>query len=318
MVRPACFGSNPQTCASNRFQQAAGRPPDEVAAQARVEFDALAGALRQAGVEVHDFDDSRDPPCPDAAFPNNWVSLHADGTVVLYPMLAPNRRRERRLDLLLQLERDGRFRVTRLVDLTHHEAAGRYLEGTGSLVLDHVQRIAYACLSPRTHREPLAEFCAELGYQACVFDAADAAGVPIYHTNVLLTIGSRFALVAAGSLAPADRERVLASLASGGRHVELLEPGQLERFAANALELRAADGSGVLALSQSAADSFSARQRRKLGELAGRFVNVPIPTIERHGGGSVRCMLAEVFLPRAEALDSPTGDRPCWNSASSR
>jgi hypothetical protein len=213
-------------------------------------------------------------------------------------MLAPNRRRERRLDLLPQRERDGRFRGTPLLDLTHHEAFGRYLEGTGSLVLDRAQRIAYACVSPRTHREPLAEFCAELGYEACVFDAADAAGVPIYHTNVLMTIGTRCALISAGHVAAPDRERVLASLAAGGRHVELLEPGQLERFAANALELRTADGTGVLAMSQTAADSFSVDQRQRLGPLAGRFVSAPIPTIERLGGGSVRCMLAEVFLPR--------------------
>jgi hypothetical protein len=301
MVRPACFGSNPQTGPSNPFQRPAGRPAEEIATQARVEFDALAVALREAGVAVHDFDDRADPRCPDAVFPNNWVSCHADGTVVLYPMLAPNRRRERRLDLLLQLERRGRFRVTRLVDLTHHEADGHYLEGTGSLVLDHVRRIAYACVSPRTHREPLAEFCAELGYEACVFAATDAAGVPVYHTNVLLTIGSRMALIAAGTLAPPDRERVLASLAAGERRVELLGSGALERFAANALELRAADGSSVLALSQTAADSFPDEQRRRLGEFAGRLVSVPIPTIERHGGGSVRCMLAEVFLPREAA-----------------
>jgi hypothetical protein len=298
MVRPACFGSNPQTCPSNPFQRPADDPPEAIEARARAEFDALAGALGNAGVEVHAYEDCAVPPCPDAAFPNNWVSFHADGTVVLFPMLAPNRRRERRLDLLLQLERDGHFRVTRLLDLTHHEAVGRYLEGTGSMVLDHANLIAYACVSPRTHREPLAEFCAELGYEACVFDAGDAAGVPIYHTNVLMTIGSRCALIAAGHVAPPDRERVLASLATGGRHVELLEPGQLERFAANALELRAADGSGVLALSQTAADSFSDDQRQRIHELAGRFVSVPIPTIERHGGGSVRCMLAEVFLPR--------------------
>jgi hypothetical protein len=298
MVRPACFASNPQTLPSNPFQSSASAAAEAVAAQARVEFDALAAALRNAGVEVHAYDDRPVPPCPDAIFPNNWVSLHADGTVVLYPMLAPNRRRERRLDLLLQLEQAGRFRVTRLLDLTHHEAQGRYLEGTGSLVLDHDHRIAYASVSPRTHREPLAEFCAELGYTACAFEAVDAAGVPIYHTNVLLTIGSRFALIAAEHVVAADRQRVLAQLAASGRHVELLGPGQLERFAANALEVRGAAGKGLLALSQAAASSLSDDQRRRLGELAGPFVSVPIPTIERHGGGSVRCMLAEVFLPR--------------------
>lgn len=302
MIRPACFAGNPQTRPSNPFQQSAEGVAEAVAAQARAEFDALAAALRDAGIEVHAYEDSLDPPCPDATFPNNWVSFHADGTVVLYPMLAPNRRRERRLDVLLQLEADGHFQVTRLLDLTHHEIAGRYLEGTGSLVLDHSNRIAYACMSPRTHREPLVEFCAELGYEACPFEAADSAGVPIYHTNVLLTIGSRLALIAAGQVAPPDRERVLASLAAGGRRVEPLAPGQLERFAANALELRAADGTGVLALSQTAADSFDASARRRLGEFTGRWVSAPIPTIERYGGGSVRCMLAEVFLPRAIAV----------------
>jgi hypothetical protein len=234
-------------------------------------------------------------------FPNNWVTFHPDGTVVLYPMLAPNRRLERRLDLLLALEREGPYQVRRVVDLTHHEQRGRYLEGTGSLVLDHVARVAYACLSPRTHLEPLQEFCAELGYEPCVFRALDAEGVPVYHTNVVLSVGRHVAVVAASSVADADRGRLLENLAAGGRHLESIDHTQVARFAGNALELRTATGESVLAMSAQAFAAFGPDARARLASGVDRIVAVPVPTIERLGGGSVRCMIAEVFLPQGAA-----------------
>jgi hypothetical protein len=297
MVRPASFGWNPQTQASNRFQRDEPGLAGDANERARAEFDALVLQLRGAGVEVAVADDAAAPVCPDAIFPNNWVSLHADGTVVLYPMLAPNRRLERRLELIASLAAASRRKVVRLLDLTQHESRGRYLEGTGSIVFDHVQRIAYACLSPRTHREPLSELCDELGYQPCTFAATDSAGVPIYHTNVMLAIGSRCSVVAASAIELRDRERVLSSLAATHRHVEFIDATQMAGFAGNVLELQSADAGSVLAMSATAHASFGTAAIERLAANVDRIVTAPIPTIETLGGGSVRCMLAEVFLP---------------------
>jgi len=306
MVRPASFGANPETAASNRFQSVdTTRDPAHAAARGRDEFDRVAAALAAAGVGVHVFEDLAVPACPDAVFPNNWVSLHADGTVVLYPMLAPNRRGERRLDLLAELERRGGYRVERLLDLTWHELEGRYLEGTGSVVFDHVERTAYACLSPRTDRRVLDELCAELGYEAVPITGTDRDGVPVYHTNVMLAIGSGFALVCAEAVAPAERGELLERLGAGGRRVITIDHGQMACFAGNVLELRDARGMRVLAASQRAFDSLAPAARTALQAAVDRVVVVPVPTIETLGGGSVRCMLAEVFLPRAASSTSP-------------
>jgi hypothetical protein len=310
MVRPAAFGWNPETAASNRFQPGKAPAQPEANRRAVAEFEALAAALGDAGVEVHAFPDATEPACPDAVFPNNWVSLHADGTVVLYPMLAPSRRRERRLDLIAGLEEAGGYRVERLVDLTHHELHGRFLEGTGSVVFDHGERLAYACLSPRTDPGPLAELCAELGYAAVTLQATDGAGVPIYHTNVMLAIGSGFALVCAAAVAAVERGALLERLGSGGRRVETITQAQMAHYAGNALELRARDGARVLALSQRAIESFAPEARERLEASVDRVVAVPIPTIEGLGGGSVRCMLAEVFLPRVAPGASDDGVAP--------
>ena len=230
-------------------------------------------------------------------FPNNLVSFNADGTVVLYPMLAPNRRLERRPHRLYQLVEHGGFEVTRLVDLTHHELEGRYLEGTGSVVFDHAARVAFACVSPRTHREVLDELCEELGYRPCAFGAVDRSGVAVYHTNVLLAIGRRFAVVCAEAIDAGDRARVLAELGAH-RDVIAIDYAQLHAFAGNLLELAAGDAKSVLALSRAALDSLSGAQRAQLESKVDALVTATIPTIERLGGGSVRCMLAEIFLPR--------------------
>jgi hypothetical protein len=298
MVRPASFGWNAQTAASNRFQPAAPVAASGAGERAVAEFDALAAALENAGVAVHAFDDRAEPACPDAVFPNNWFSLHADGTVVLYPMLAPNRRHERRLELVAELERRAGYRVDRLLDLTHHELQGRYLEGTGSVVFDHPGRVAYACRSPRTDARVLDELCAELGYEPVIFAATDGEGVPVYHTNVVLSIGTQFAVVCAESVPMAQRGALLERLASGGRRVVTIDRRQMGGYAGNVLELRTANGARVLAASQCAVSSWSDDARATLAECVERVVAVPVPTIETLGGGSVRCMLAEVFLPR--------------------
>ncbi len=295
MIRPAHFGANPETAASNFFQ--GSEIIDAAASRAQREFDALALRLAAAGVRVHQFAGQSGERLPDEVFTNNWLSLHADGTAVLYPLLAPNRRRERRPELLDALRTDG-YLIERVVDLTPLERRGLFLEGTGSLVLDHGARVAYACLSPRTHADALAEFGRALGYEAVPFDAVDRAGRAVYHTNVLLAIGSRFAAVCSAAIAAPRREQVLERLAAGGREIVDLTFEQLHSFAGNMLEVRGRDGGAVIALSATAFGSLDAGQIERL-RAQGELVTANINTIESVGGGSVRCMLAEVPLSRA-------------------
>jgi hypothetical protein len=297
MVRPSHFGYNPETAASNAFQQT----PEDVlhgrdhAAAALREFDALVLALRRAGVSVFVADDSAEPAKPDALFPNNWVSFHRDGTVVLYPMLAVNRRAERREAVIEHVWRAGGFQITRRIDLSYREAEGRYLEGTGSLVLDRVSRTAYACLSPRTDLGVLGEFGQRLDYDLVSFEALDAHSRPIYHTNVLMAVGAQFAVVCAAAIDPAQRASVLEKLRATGHEIVAISREQMGRFAGNLLELDGANGR-VIALSTTAWGSLDAGQRAALEQHAA-ILTVSIPTIERLGGGSVRCMLAEIHLP---------------------
>lgn len=299
MIRPVAFIGNPQTQASNSFQQR-GAGANDAANQAAAlrEFDALAAALQRAGVNVHIFDDTPDPHTPDSIFPNNWVSFHADGSVVLYPMLAENRRLERRLDLLEALSARHGFHTARVIDLTHHESTGMYLEGTGSLVLDRLHRIAYACVSPRTDLDVLGDFAQQLDYDIVAFEARDAGGAAIYHTNVLMSVGERFAAVCLDAIREDERAGVLDQLRGTGRVVVNLTLQQMASFAGNMLELGSAKTGSVVAMSASALDALTAEQRAILEANAGPIVAVPIPTIEKFGGGSVRCMLAEVHLPR--------------------
>jgi hypothetical protein len=297
MIRPARFGANAETVDSNYFQETHEASATAiVAANAEREFDGLAVALAAAGVEVHAFAGQRDSPPPDEVFPNNWVSFHSDGTVVLYPMLAPSRRRERRSELLDELRADG-FRVSRVVDLAKLEQRGLFLEGTGSVVLDRANRVAYACRSPRTADEALAHFGRALGYDVVAFDAVDRDGRAIYHTNVLLSVGSDFAVLCTAALGDsAARHTIAERLAATGHELIELRFDQLHSFAGNLLELRGRT-SPVIALSAAALASLDSAQRRAL-ERHGQLVAADIGTIERYGGGSVRCMLAEVFLPR--------------------
>ena len=297
MVRPKHFGFNAETALTNAFQQAGGGGP--VAAQALAEFDGFAGALAAEGVTVCVAQDS-DPPKPDAVFPNNWVSFHADGTVVLYPMQAVSRRAERRDSIIEAASRDTGFVVRRTLDLTHHEKEGRFLEGTGSLVLDHVSRVAYACRSPRTDEEVAREWAAALGYSLEIFAATDARGTPIYHTNVLMSIGSRFAAVAIDNIAAADRERVAERLHASGRDLVALSDAEMNAFAGNMLEVGSWDEHlgdfRILVMSRTARRALEPAKYARLAAAADSVVAAPIDVIERHGGGSVRCMLAEVFL----------------------
>jgi hypothetical protein len=298
MVRPAGFGFNPQTAASNAFQQAADSPGrSEAQSLVLQEFDGLAKTLQHSGVEVLIAPDTALPAKPDAIFPNNWVSFHFDGTVALYPMLAPNRRAERREDILEQVVQNGRFRVSRTVDLTHREAEGKFLEGTGSLVLDRAHRVAYASLSPRTDLDVLGEFAQIMDYDLVTFDARDASGSPVYHTNVVMAIGTRFAVVCGEAIAqPTHRNAVFDQLRAAGHDIVDITQRQMLGFAGNLLELAPAGGR-VIALSTTAWQSLGSAQRRML-ESHAEVVPAAIPTIERIGGGGVRCLLAEIHLPK--------------------
>jgi hypothetical protein len=259
----------------------------------------VATALERAGIEVLVASDTGRPEKPDAIFPNNWVSFHRDGTVALYPMLAPNRRLERREDILEQVVRDGRFRVARTVDLTHRESEGKFLEGTGSLVLDRAHRVAYASLSPRTDLDVLGEFAQLLDYELVTFEAHDAAAQPVYHTNVVMAIGSRFAVVCGEAIAlPMHRDAVFNKLRSAGHEIVDISRHQMQEFAGNLLELSPAAGQ-LIALSTTAWRNLDPAQKRILESYA-EVLPVSIPTIERIGGGGVRCMLAEVHLPKRQ------------------
>lgn len=295
MVRPAAFGMNTETAASNAFQ-ATEPATDTDRARALAEFDALALAVGEAGVEVIVADDTAVPAKPDACFPNNWLSLHHDGTVVLYPMLSPLRRLERRSEVLDALAARG-YQLGETLDFTAAETRARYLEGTGSIVFDHRARIAYACLSPRTDAGELAAVAQRLGYRPLAFHASGPAGGAVYHTNVVLSVGEGFAVLCADAVDDdEERARLIEALAGSGHELVLLSRTQMGAFAANLLALATRDGGRVIALSARAWVALEPAQRTVL-ERHGGIVAVSIPTIEHFGGGSVRCMLAEVFLP---------------------
>jgi len=302
MVRPVRFAFNAQTAPSNSFQALRAEelpesPSIDLQGLALREFDALSERLQRAGVKVIVADDTEVPAKPDALFPNNWVSFHRDGTVVLYPMLAPNRRSERREEVIRQVSSDGAFRITRTVDLSYRENQGKYLEGTGSLVLDRPQRLAYANLSPRTDLDVLGEFAQQLDYELVTFEAFDGAGNAVYHTNVLMAIGARFAVVCGAAIAPpTNRDAVYSKLRSSGREIMEITLSQMQQFAGNLLELAPAAGGNVIALSTTAWRSLDPAQRRALENHAS-VLAADIPVIERYGGGGVRCMLAEIHLP---------------------
>lgn len=301
MIKPVRFESNPLTAESNLFQGKTQSSPEQQQRDAAVEFDRLVAALEAGGIRVVRFDDTVEPHTPDAIFPNNWVSFHADGTVVLYPMEAENRRTERRQDIIDSLAEKLGFQIRQIIDLTDHEKQGHFLEGTGSLVLDRSNRIAYACLSSRTHLDVLGDFAQRLGYEVIAFDAVDKNSAPIYHTNVLMNVGEGLAVICAEAIPREDqREAVIRSLEQTGHEVLTLTFDQMHAFAGNMLELRSSSGQRVIAMSQQARDSLTASQLDKISGYA-QIISTPIDNIESSAGGSVRCMLAEIHLPTANA-----------------
>lgn len=291
MIRPAAFGYNPETAASNGFQ--VERRGDEDAATAALrEFDAMVSALTAAGVGVWVWEDDLDPPRPDAVFPNNWISTHANGRVCLYPMATVSRRREIRRDHVDSLTR--RYRVAEVVDWSGAAERGQALEGTGSLVIDARRRRVFACRSSRTDPALVRAWAAAEGHEAVIFDALDGQGRPIYHTNVICCVGEGFAACGLALVAADQREGLRERLAETGTCIALT-PAQIDRFAGNMLQLTTTSGAPLLVLSQAALDALAPAQRRALESRTG-LLPVRIPTIEALGGGSARCMLAELFL----------------------
>lgn len=308
MIRPARFGHDPRTALSNAFQH----PPDpglaqeEIARRAVREVEELARRLDAAGVRVVLLDDTPVPPKPNAAFPNNWISTHADGTVVLYPMQPESRRPELRRELVAELEAREGFCVERVVDLSPLAERGEFLEGTGSLVLDRPARVAYACTSARTTRAALEHFAERLGYRVHAFRAEDEAGRPIYHTNVMLALGTHFAVVCLEALPePDQRAELRARLEQSERDIVEIDLEQMRSFCANLLELRGAGDELLVALSERARAAFRAEQLELL-ERHARLIATPLDTLEELGGGGVRCALAEIHLPEgARRLAQP-------------
>jgi len=298
LVRPTGFGHDPETAESNSFQQDVDDL--ELLDHAAVEFDGLLEALRQAGIGFTVLD-PMDRSAPNAVFPNNWFSTHDDGSVVLYPMYTASRRSERDPDMARTLEREG-FASTRTLDISAWEHEGRILEGTGSLVLDRVHKIAYACLSDRTSEQAVKDWCDHFDYIPITFTATfdgSFQGPAVYHTNVVMAIGTHFAVVCFDAMPfPAERQEVKEELEKSGRTVIPISVEQMHNFVGNMLELRAAKGDKhFIFLSETAFLSLIPEQRLKLQEHA-QLVPVSIPTIETVGGGSVRCMLAENFLAK--------------------
>ena len=304
MVRPHSFRKNEETATNNHYQRdIAQASPEEIIERAQEEFDGLVGQLKAAGVEVVVFDEAEPHETPDALFPNNWVSTHADGTVALYPMFAPNRRTERREDIPLVLEHQFGFDVRQIIDFTEFESHNKFLEGTGSIVLDRVNRKAYAALSDRTDARALEHFCDQLDFEPVAFKAfqtVDNQRLPIYHTNVMMSIGSGYAVVCLNCIdSDEERKQVVDAIAQDGLELIAITEEQVNQFAGNMLELTGDEGP-VLVMSASAYQSLVPEQIEKLQQHT-TLLHAPLPTIETCGGGSARCMIAEIHLPEQNA-----------------
>jgi hypothetical protein len=298
LVRPAAFGYNSETEESNTFQHATKVSKKLIHEKAATEFDSFANMLRQKAVNVLIVNDTVSPPKPDAIFPNNWISCHADGTIIIYPMCAFNRRPERRKEIIDKIKQQ--FLVKKIIDLSAYETDSRFLEGTGSIIFDRASRVAYACLSPRTNRQLFEELASLLNYTAVCFYAHDGAGKEIYHTNVMMCITEKFSTICLSSISSKqERQFVAALLAATGHEIIDISIEQMNQFAGNMLALKNNAGSNLLALSQTAFESLTAYQKTTMEQYC-ELVPLPIPTIETIGGGSARCMIAEIFLPKLD------------------
>lgn len=293
MIRPAAFTYNAETAVNNAFQK--NNASEDIQQKALKEFDGFVDKLRVAGIVVNLVQDSAEPHTPDSIFPNNWISFHQDGTVVLYPMFAKNRRAERKPEVTDTIA--GLFDVKGRLDMTGEEARDRFLEGTGSMVLDRENRIAYACLSARTDLEVFQEWCARMRYRPCSFVSKDENGNEIYHTNVMMCVADQYVVICLNSIVDLqERAMVLESFQQTNKTVVEISFAQMNQFAGNMLQLENQQGQKFLIMSSSAFHSLNAAQVEQL-EKFNPIIHSDLTTIETNGGGSARCMIAEVFLP---------------------
>ena len=293
MIRPVNFGFNAETAVNNAFQV----PGNDAGAQekAKQEFDDFVNILQQNGVDVTVVNDTPQPYTPDSIFPNNWVSFHNDGTIVLYPMYAVNRRLERKPGVLNKLAE--KFISSKTIDLSNYEQESAFLEGTGSMVLDRENKIAYACLSPRTDYFVLTDFCEKMGYTAASFDAIDQNGQPIYHTNVMMCVADKYVVICMDSIAADhEKEEVTAIIKKTGKDIVSISYNQMNHFAGNMLQVKNNKEETLLVMSSQAFESLTKEQVQQLSGY-NKIVHSPLTTIETNGGGSARCMMAEVHLP---------------------
>ena len=296
MIRPVNFSFNAETAVNNAFQVSGAA--NDAQRKALTEFENFVTLLRDNGVDVTVIEDTPEPYTPDSIFPNNWVSFHDAGTVCLYPMYAVNRRLERKPDVLNAVAK--KFRIDATLDFTAYEAQALFLEGTGSMVLDRDQKIAYACLSPRTDRKILLDFCEKMGYTPEIFTAVDGSGQPIYHTNVMMCVADRYVVVCLDSVpAQKERELLVATIRASGKAIVPITLDQMNHFAGNMLQVHNGKGEKLLVMSSQAYDSLTPAQVQRL-ETFNRILHAPLTTIETNGGGSARCMLAEIHLEPLE------------------
>ncbi|MBS1509142.1 MAG: amidinotransferase [Bacteroidetes bacterium] len=295
MIRPVQFTFNAETAVNNAFQSTKDDNAQETALK---EFDGFVNVLRAKGVDVTLIDDTKDPHTPDSIFPNNWISFHSDGRIVLYPMYAVNRRQERKPHVIEKVK--SKFRVNAQVDLSSYENKNVFLEGTGSMVLDRENKIAYACLSQRTDMEVLNEFCAQLGFQPVAFVATDSQGFPIYHTNVMMCVADRFVVICLESVKDEqEKKKVIAAIEKTGKEIIAISLDQMNQFAGNMLQVQNKAGEKFLVMSSQAYRSLTKEQVASI-EKYNAIIHSSLDTIERNGGGSARCMMAEIFLPPKE------------------
>lgn len=300
MIRPVAFHMNEQTAVNNYYQKRIeGLSESEIQTRALKEFDEFVNKLRAAGVSVYVFEDTAEPKTPDSIFPNNWVSFHESGKVMLYPMYAENRRLERRDDLIEDLSDD--FQINTIESLTEWEGQHKYLEGTGSLILDRQHKLAYAATSERTNLDVLVDFMERTGYEAVTFAAnqtVDGARKPIYHTNVMMCVGESFAVVCADSIDnEIEKKQVIHSFENTNKDIVFITEEQKERFAGNMLQVQNKNGDKFVVMSEAAYTALEEDQRSQL-KKHGSLLYSSLDTIEALGGGSARCMMAEVFLPK--------------------
>jgi len=297
LIRPKNFSSNEETLASNDFQNRLKETSSLSSIRETVdsEFSNMSNILMDHGIDHIVFDDIDDLGSPDAIFPNNWVTLHESGTVVLYPMMSPKRRKERRPDITRLLSDDG-FLISNTIDLSYLEYEGQFLEGTGSMILDRVNKKAYACISSRTTAEALSVFSNAMDYE--IFEFRSTTDIPIYHTNVMMSLGEDTALVCFDVIKEKELSTKLRSeLKDSGRSVINVSTDQMNQFLCNSLEVKNKNDEKYLLMSEIAENALTVRQKKMIKDRV-KLLSFPIPTIERYGGGSVRCMLAEVFLKK--------------------